>query len=971
MKKSKNNRLRDKILRIESKFLTLGEPGEIIVRRYCRLYPMKLRLKAYKAAFLILKQQILEAHKYKEKPVDVVTFIESPDYLNQKGVLYPKVLVEVIELNSGKYVEAVLTGGIGTGKRLCVDTPIPTPNGFKKMGDLIAGDVVYDSKGKPCRVTIAHPIEKSNDSYRVHFSDGVSIVADGDHNWWTQTFLERKSLKRSGLIKGEVRTTKQIAESLFYRGQLNHSIPLTAPVEGTTQRFVADPYLLGVWLGDGASSMARISTADPEILHAFSRDYSVRHIAGYDYGISGGFYDALVYYDLLNNKRIPSDWIHASKEQRLALVQGLMDSDGTVDYRTGAISFTQKCNKVTDGFVKLLWSLGAKPVVTKIEKRCGGVRGEYNHVTFSCPEGIEVFRLKRKLALCKRPTAQQSRRNNRYIKSIEKIEPTLMRCITVDSPDHLYLAGHEHIVTHNTTIALFTIAYQLYVLSCLRNPHKEFDLAPSDEIVFIFQSLNAAHAKAVDFERFLNLMKQSHYFTNVFAFNPHYKSELRFPNRIIVKPVSGSSTAAIGQNVIGGMLDEVNFMSVIEKSKKSKDGGTHNQAMENYRSIVNRRQSRFMVQGNLPGMLCLVSSKQYPGEFTDVKMQEAERKPENRIFIYDKRVWDVKPIEKFSGDWFQVFVGDEYRRPFIIYSDADKKRVKPEDESLIDTVPQEYLHSFEADILAALREIAGRSTRALNPFIINIERVANCFGKTESILSAPDCNFIDKKISIYPEEFKNLQHDRFIHIDLSVSGDSAGVACGYIDKFVPVKRGATEIEILPNVVLDFILRVEPPKNGEIIFDKIRELIYKLTALGLPIRWVSFDTYQSTDSIQLLRQKGYVTGIQSMDTSTDAYDVTKTALLDGRIKAPLHPVCYKEFISLEKNTKDQTIDHPPQGSKDCSDAVAGVTFGLTMRREIWFKHNIAISQIPESIKAKANNAKRGVDNAEGTKTVAET
>lgn len=494
-----------------------------------------------------------------------------------------------------------------------------------------------------------------------------------------------------------------------------------------------------------------------------------------------------------------------------------------------------------------------------------------------------------------------------------------------------------------TTIALFTTAYQLYLLSIMRDPHKDFGISPTDEIVFVFQSISSALAKAVDFSRFKELVSQSPYFINKFRFDVNYASELRFPKRIIVKPVSGQSTAAIGQNVIGGVLDEVNFMAVIEASKTVKDGGLYDQAWENYRAIVRRRESRFMVQGKLPGMLCLVSSKQYPGEFTDVKIKEAKTNP--RIFVYDKRLWEVKPADSFSGEWFRVFTGTETNKPRIL---EDDEQVLEHQAHLVMRIPGEYKHSFESDILSSLRDIGGISTLALHPFFTDTESVAAAFGRTSSILSREGCDFQTTKLMVLPTEFRKPRLPRFVHLDLAISGDSAGVACGYVDGFVDVPRGPGITETLPNIVFDFVLEVSPPKNGEIHFYKIRELLYRLRELGLNTRWATLDTFQSTDMIQILRQQGFQTGIQSVDTTTAPYDVLKTALYDKRVFMPKHALAQMELVRLEREAKKNKIDHPANGSKDCADAMAGVVYGLTMRRSVWLDFGIPLNKIPKSL-----------------------
>jgi len=494
-----------------------------------------------------------------------------------------------------------------------------------------------------------------------------------------------------------------------------------------------------------------------------------------------------------------------------------------------------------------------------------------------------------------------------------------------------------------TTLAIYTLAYQLYVLSCLADAHKLFDLDPSSEILMVFQSINKNLAKDVDYKRFRDIIGASPYFTQVFPFDASRESDMQFPNYIIVKPVAGQDTAAIGQNVIGGIIDEVNFMALVEKSMVSR-GDTYDQAAANYNSIARRRESRFMQMGTLPGMLCLVSSRNYPGGLTDRKEEEARTNP--RIYVYDKRVWQLRP-ERFCGDTFRIFVGDESRKPRFV---EDAEIMPIEDEHLVQQVPVEYRPTFENDMLAALRDISGVSTMALHPFMINTERVAACFGKVQSIASRDDCDFKTTRIELYPKRVINPFEPRWAHIDLAFSKDSAAFVVGHVPGFKHVQRGAN-LETLPEIVLDMLLEIKPPRNGEIQFEDIRQLLYTLRdKMKLPIKWVTFDTFQSKDSMQLLHTAGFITGIRSMDADTLAYDITKQAFYDDRVSAPKHPKAMRELIRLEIDTKKQKIDHPPAGSKDVADSIAGVVCGLTRAREVWIRHKIPLHRIPLTVMA---------------------
>lgn len=542
---------------------------------------------------------------------------------------------------------------------------------------------------------------------------------------------------------------------------------------------------------------------------------------------------------------------------------------------------------------------------------------------------------------------------NPYYLGLEgQVAPTVMKALK-EMNDGTYqealLTGA--IGTAKTTLAVWSTAYQLYLISCMKNPQHVYGLDKSSEIVFILQSISMGKAKGLNYGRLRSLIEGSQYFREEFPFNVEIESELRFPNRVMVKPVSGAETAAIGENVIGGIIDELNYMAVVDKSKASIDGGTYDQAVALYNSIARRRKSRFMRQGKMPGLLCLVSSKRYPGQFTDTKEDEhrkdIEQYGKSDIFLWDMRIWDVFPDRFADSEWFDIFIGDEARQPRILEED---EAVEPADRNLVMQIPEEYRHDFEKDIMNALREVAGISTLASHPFMMDVEAISDCFTEeNESVLSRTAVDFEQTQLMFYPKRFKNLDAPRWCHIDLAVTGDSAGVVIGHVPGFKTIPRGEFESEILPIVNIDCTLEVKPPKGKEILFYKIRSLLYKLRELGLNIKWVSFDSYQSTDSLQILSTKGFTAGRQSMDVTSAPYDILKTAIYDGRLNTHEHKKLLTELKSLERDQKTGKIDHPPTGSKDVADALAGVVYGLSTRREVWVKHGVSLNQIPVSIK----------------------
>src|SRR5260370_14792779 len=164
-------------------------------------------------------------------------------------------MASVVSRAITQYVPAVIEAATGTGKALDVDTPIPTPTGWKRMGDLVTGDFVFDEKGHPTRVIAAFDAMHGHKCYEVIFSDGSSLIADAEHEWISYTCADREYT----LV-----TTEQMAATLTIgsSARANHAIVVAGALTLPEADLPIDPYFLGVWLGD--STFASIHpTADP------------------------------------------------------------------------------------------------------------------------------------------------------------------------------------------------------------------------------------------------------------------------------------------------------------------------------------------------------------------------------------------------------------------------------------------------------------------------------------------------------------------------------------------------------------------------------------------------------------------------------------------------------------------------------------------------------------------------------------
>lgn len=400
--------------------------------------------------------------------------------------------------------------GSRSGKALDVTTPIPTPKGFVPIGDLVVGDQVYDEKSNVCNVTGAFDVMYNRPCYRVTFDDGVSVVCDEEHLWVTQTTKQRKNMVRrvpnpnpsfscrpqcQPTPDFSVRTTKEIAETLLdNRGATNHSIDLAPRVDYERKQLPIAPYTLGIWLGDGHSSSARITTPDEGVLEEIRKDgYSVgppRECGGgkaKDYllggaGRIGGTAESRIHSlnsilrlnGLLNNKHIPDAYMTASAEQRLSLLQGLMDSDGYCGHNE--CEFCSIRELLSRQVLELCRSLGVKARIYSKIPTCNGkkcTRAWIVRFTTTVP----VFRLARKLAKMKGETRPECKR--RFIVSVEPVESVPVRCIAVDSPSHQYLCTRDYVPTHNTAIGPFWLLKEMI----RKGPGEYLCAAPSFKIL--------------------------------------------------------------------------------------------------------------------------------------------------------------------------------------------------------------------------------------------------------------------------------------------------------------------------------------------------------------------------------------------------------------------------------------------------------------------------------------------------------
>lgn len=363
----------------------------------------------------------------------------------------------------------------GSGKGWSLETPIITPSGWRRFGDLAVGDYVFHPSGKPTMVTQVHPIDQW-DTWEVELSDGTVLTATGEHLFTVDEFVGRAKRRKRTL---DVRTMAR--EGLTYHRNLTKgrtkatkggvgkfALPETEPLEFPERDLPVDPWVLGYWLGDGSTGNGTATADVDDVPHVRER----ARAAGYELsslrqkkegGRARQFTILGLTKDLrkagvLHDKHIPEEYLYASVEQRRALIQGLMDSDGYVDKR-GAAEYCQVRKQIADGMAFLLRSMGVKVNVCESQAKLHGrVTGPRYRLTF------KPYRHHRLVTLPRRADRVQEQRRKpipRVIKDVRRVAPIDARCITVAAEDGLYLVGETMVVTHNSPFAAALCLFEL------------------------------------------------------------------------------------------------------------------------------------------------------------------------------------------------------------------------------------------------------------------------------------------------------------------------------------------------------------------------------------------------------------------------------------------------------------------------------------------------------------------------------
>jgi len=442
---------------------------------------------AAKAAFAF---EVKKQHSNTDRLVDFIPSL-SPEL---QRPYYLEKFCELLE-ESGRTggVRAVVAAPPQHGKALKQSETMLTDRGWITAGEVKVGDSLIGSDGKWTKVIGVFP-QGVKDLNRVSFTDGTSLVTCDEHLWQVHNRYSGRPM---------IRSTEQLSTDLTESDErCKWRIPIVKPITGHDEELPIEPYFLGLWLGDGYSANSGICSMDWDVA-VYLKDYADRlgmilrvdtplHNRAGTWKISNPeprgpnkLTQLLRDAGLINNKHIPDEYMFANQAVRLAVLQGMCDTDGTVAKNGSQQSYCTTSPRLAQDFKTLVASLGG--VCTEVLKETGH-KLAYN-LYFRLPEGMAGFRLERKQS---RLTAYTPRHvPRRFIKSIEPAGRGEAVCFMVDAPDSLYCAGRDLIVTHNTMCVLHALCWLAIKYPGKKHAYITYSTERAESVSTQFQELAA------------------------------------------------------------------------------------------------------------------------------------------------------------------------------------------------------------------------------------------------------------------------------------------------------------------------------------------------------------------------------------------------------------------------------------------------------------------------------------------------
>lgn len=500
-----------------------------------------------------------------------------------------------------------------------------------------------------------------------------------------------------------------------------------------------------------------------------------------------------------------------------------------------------------------------------------------------------------------------------------------------------------------STAGVYATLRKIYELSCWDYPALLYGLMKTTVLWMLYFSVSLTQAERTGFGTMLRTIRSIPYFRKHFQPNPNKTSVIEFPS---IHVTYGSDQAhQIGLDLYGTILDEGDFFT--RSGQLTTDVETFARARKLYEATIRRRKVRFNVAGQEHGLSILISSPSYHSPFAETRIER------NRItqtaYVTQVSGYKVAPKKFSASETFWVFLGAEGVEPRVIDSvesflevlsalNVPHEPVQARSLGLLPLiqryrsalplrrVPIDFLQDFRDDPVQAVQDVLGVSLQYRREFI-PMKLIRSALTQswqhpfTRSVVSLSTLRpqehlsdyFDSAKLSFPPDL------PRALHIDQSYANDRTGLACSL--KLADALDGE---EVYSIYAVEWMMSVTPPSSGEIPLMKLADFVLWLAEdLGLNIRRVTLDSFQSRATIQRLRQSGMDADVFSVDRTDEPYLEFKRMLYDGRVRFYEYEPFMREVPTLHWDRKRRKVDHDTNGAKDVADAVVGSLFNAQM------------------------------------------
>lgn len=482
--------------------------------------------------------------------------------------------------------------------------------------------------------------------------------------------------------------------------------------------------------------------------------------------------------------------------------------------------------------------------------------------------------------------------------------------------------------TGKSTIACTALSYIVYKLLCLKDPAKYYNIMPGSKPGIALFNITLTKSEGVAFHKLNTIFRSSPWFLRHGEEVGNTSNRKVFiPDKNVTIGIGSNADHFIGLDIFSCFMDEVSFKDNKELELSQM------KAYDTFTNITRRMESRFMDEGQLPGMAIICSSTRDESDFLTQLKEREVGKP--NVLLIERPLWKSVPKERYCGKTFKLIISTKSTEAFILRENQNIDDYKNTDYDIYD-VPIEHYDSFNTDIYGAIRDILGRPLKTASRFLVQ-EKVENAvdsnfkniFDQELIPLGLKDGSSIIQHINIQNINPKLIKYPIFVHHDLSLSGDKTGIF-GYAVANDIRKDELTNQEETNSwmFIPVFWCRVMPDKQGQQIpLYKIRSAIIELRdKYGFNILGVSADGYQSADMLQQYQLHNFQTFLISMDRPpSNGYQFFRSSLYSGQIILPDSKFLLNELIRLVENRAVGKVDHTAGQSKDLSDSCAGAIY----------------------------------------------